>query len=73
MSAQAVWLKRGGRKETESRLFDAKGVAIMLNEDGTVCVEMFNPGGNNSLLIRISPDDVKSQVHILKRWAALRG
>ena len=54
----------------EKLLLEAKGIAIMFNEDGSVVIEAFDR--QRRIGIRVSPEDAKSHAPDFRRWSVIR-
>lgn len=65
-----VLISRHGRRSTEKLLLEADGVNAMVNPDGSITIEVYNR--KESILLRLTADDVQSQSHILQEWSKLR-
>jgi hypothetical protein len=67
-----VVLVKPGRRETETTLIEADGVSAMINEDGTISIELYcDDKRAKRVLIRICAEDCRSQSHVFKRWSGL--
>lgn len=64
-----VLLLKHGRRTTEKLLLEG-GLNVMTNLDGTITMEIHN--GDRSIVLRMSPADVKGQSHIFRGWRNLR-
>jgi hypothetical protein len=52
-------LVKPGKRETETTLIDAHGLAVMQNADGSIVLELYGPSNRaNSYRVRLSPQDV---------------
>jgi len=65
-----VLLAKHGRRSTEKLLLEADGISAMVNDDGSITIEAYND--KESIMLRLAPDDVKSQTHIFRQWRELR-
>jgi hypothetical protein len=58
---------RSGR-ETEKTVIEANGVAGMVNEDGSITIDLFRDKERGTLRIRINKEDAAANSSIFKRW-----
>jgi hypothetical protein len=65
-----VLISKHGRRSTKKLLLEADGVNAMCNPDGSITIECYNQ--QTSILLRLTPEDVRSQTHVLKKWKELR-
>ena len=59
-----------GSRETEKVILTGEGISMMINQDGSLVVEVYTT--KEAYQFKLSPDDVKSQSHLLKQWRELR-
>ena len=65
-----VLLVKHGKRTSEKVILEADGISAMVNEDGTISIEVYT--NRESILLRMSPDDTKAQSHIFRKWSQLR-
>jgi hypothetical protein len=70
---RAFIVNGGGQRETERLLLEAEGISFMVNDDGTIVIELYRADPRaNRLLIRICPEDSAAQGPALRDWERLR-
>ena len=65
-----AFMVRSGAREHEKTLLTADGINAMLNEDGSLVIELYTD--SKRIGLRISPEDARSQVHVFRGWSNLR-
>jgi hypothetical protein len=65
-----AYMVKTGKREHEKVLLTADGVSCMVNEDGSIRIELYTD--DKRIGIHLSPDDAKSQVHVFRRWQEFR-
>lgn len=65
-----VLLQKHGRRESEKTLLEGDGLNAMMNLDGSITIEIYNQ--RESIILRMTAEDVKAQSHVLKEWANRR-
>lgn len=70
---KAVITKRESGRETETALIETAGLAIAVNEDGSIVFDFWpdNPRGKG-LRVYVSAEDADSQAPQLALWARVR-
>lgn len=55
-----------GKRESEKLLLEADGLAFCNNADGSITLDLY--GSKQTVRVRISADDARSQRDPLRRW-----
>ena len=68
-NVRAVVVKRNGGRETETHMLDCHGVAVMVNEDGSIVIEAYPDSPRaNGLRLYINADAAKAAAPSWARW-----
>jgi hypothetical protein len=62
---------RHGARGEGKRIIDADGIAVMINDDGSVVIDAYSNGGD-AVRLHIDPEDAASQAHVFAAWSRLR-
>jgi len=62
--------QRHGARTSEITLLEGDGINAMINEDGTVTLEVYTQ--RESIILRLNADNTKAQAHIFKTWSQSR-
>jgi hypothetical protein len=65
----AFQCKAGSDRERE--LLTGDGLNVMVNDDGSVVIELYG-SDRRRVGFRISSEDAKSQAHSFRRWSVLK-
>lgn len=73
IDVRAVIVKRSNKRETETKLLEGYGVAVMVQDDGSVTIEVIPDSVKaNGLRVYIGPDSAAAVAPNLAAWERIR-